>query len=224
MWGESNYSHDLSLSPCLYCTRCTDSYWLWHLLSVKKKHLLSIFTLRSRLIVGGRERSRGRIWFTRQTLLPIQIKQLFFWNGLCHNFVFTASVFLPKSIFHSHVYRETTPVHCCEMSRHISHAWRGSSPPLGTRGAEFSLVSATVVETVDRSRDRQTYVPSKIQEGTAIISAVYRHPLLLFEEEFFRGLLRVPAETVTDNWNHVPLVHTRICTGHTHTFLHMLYT
>lgn len=43
-----------------------------------KKHLLSIFTLRSRLIVGGRERSRGRIWFTRQTLLPVQIKQLFF--------------------------------------------------------------------------------------------------------------------------------------------------
>lgn len=109
------------------------------------------------------------------------------------------------------------------MSRHISHAWRGSSPPLGTRGAEFSLVSATVVETVDRSRDRQTYVPSKIQEGTAIISAVYRHPLLLFEEEFFRGLLRVPAETVTDNWNHVPLVHTRICTGHTHIFTHAIH-
>lgn len=116
-------------------------------------------------------------------------------------FVFTTSIL---RIFHCRVYGVTAPAHCCEMSRHISHAWQGNSPPLSTRGAELSLVSATVVVGVDRSRDRQTYVPPKIQEWggpacfqRAIISAAYRHPLLLFEEGLFRGLLQVPAQTVT---------------------------
>lgn len=70
-----------------------------------------------------------------------------------------------KAFFIPRVYGETTAAHCCEMSRHISRAWQGSSPPLGRRAAQLSLVSATVVEAVDRSRDRQTHVPSKTQEG-----------------------------------------------------------
>lgn len=73
------------------------------------------------------------------------------------------------------------------MSRHISRAWQGSSPPLGTRAAQLSTVSATVVEAVDRSRDRQTCVPSKIQEGRAS---------LFFKEVHYRSGARPPLAVV----------------------------
>lgn len=141
-------------------------------------------------------------------------------------FVFTTTVFLPKSIFHSRVYGETTPVHCCEMSRHISHAWQGSSPPLGTRGAELPLVSATVVEAVDRSRDRQTYVPSKIQEGRACLFS--KRPLSLQCITtpcccLRRGCFMVSFGSQLKlwqsyNWNHLSVAHrthTMICVRHT---------
>lgn len=119
----------------------------------------------------------------------------------------TANVSLPD-----HVYGATAQMHCCEMSRYISQPLQGNSPALGAWGAELPLVSATVVVGVDRSRDRQTYVPSKIQEGEslivfkeAIISAVHRHPLLLFEESLFCGFSFGSQFKLSqwDYWNHV---------------------
>lgn len=176
-----------------------------------------------RLIVGGRERSRGRVWFIQQKLLSFFS---IFWKGLCHVFVFTTNFCLPKSIFHTHVYRETTPVHCCEMSRHINRAWQGSSPPLGTRAAELSMVFATVVEAVDRSRHRQTYVPSKIQEGRPLSPQCTATPRCCLRRSCLTASswsqLKLSQST---DWNHLSLVHTHTfalpCTGHTHRCRHI---
>ncbi len=175
-----------------------------------------------RLIVGGRERSRGKAWFTQQKLLPIKIFLLFLWKSLCHVFVFTANFCLPKGIFHTRVYRETTPVHCCEMSRHISRAWQGRSPRLGARAAELSAVSATVVEAVDRSRNRKTYVPLQNKRGEgllvfkeAIITAAHGHQSLLFEEGLsqFKVCVHTHTYTHTHRGLHSHALDTHRCGG-----------
>lgn len=112
----------------------------------------------------------------------------------------------------------------------------GSSPPLSTRGTELSLVSATVVEAVDRSRDRQTYVPSKIQEGRAFLFS--KSPLSPSCIATPRCCLRRGCLTVSSwsqlklsqstDWKHLSLVHTHMFanprTGHTHRFMQILYT
>lgn len=171
------------------------------------KHLVSVSTLRRRERVFGRG-GRDFLFFGKAHVMFSSSPQT------------SAS---QKAFFIPNVYRETTPVHCCEMSRHISHAWQGSSPPPDTRGAQLSLVSAIVIEAVDRNRDRQTYVPSKIQEGRAFLFS--KRPLSQQCIATPHCCLRRSCLTVSSwsqlklslstSWNHPPLVHT-----HRHTFTH----
>lgn len=71
------------------------------------KHLVSVSTLRRRqrvrLKVGGRERSRGRVWFTQQKLLPIWVEFIFslsyFLEGLMSYFRLHHKLLPPKKHF-----------------------------------------------------------------------------------------------------------------------------
>lgn len=117
------------------------------------------------------------------------------------------------------------------MSCHIGPCLdREASPPpvAARRERELSLVSATVVEAVDRSRDRQTYVASKIREGRAVLFS--KRPLSLQCITTPHCCLRKGCLTVSSrsqlklsqpaDWNHLSHTHTHTfalpCTGHTH--------
>lgn len=85
------------------------------------------------------------------------------------------------------------------MSRHIGPALPGSTrPSRHKRRRELSLVSATVVEAVDRRRDgKHMFLPQKKNPGGEgplvfkedIITTVYRQASLLFE----KGLSPAPS-------------------------------
>lgn len=114
------HNDEMGQSPCLYCTRCAVSYCLWHLLSVKK-HLVSVFVLerteRAGVIFGGEwEVGRYGLVYPTETLTSLDRCTLSrFWKRLCHVFIFTRNIWLPKRLF-SDVQSEASPVLCCGIS------------------------------------------------------------------------------------------------------------
>lgn len=192
---ESKCSHDPGPSPCLYCTRCAVSYCLWHLLSVKniwfQYPLLEVERERESWL--GVERGRGvEFGLPNRNFCQFRFSPLSFLKGLCHVFVFTTNLCLPKSIFH-------TP--CLRRNHTSALLWNESSYRPWLTGKlcspQLSLLSATVVEAVDRSRDRQTYVPSEYRRGgTACFQRGHYHSSVSPPHADV-CLLLVPAGTVT---------------------------